>query len=224
MLKPDRFSCSQNIWLKRDPPVFAQHSEELCPDSPTDVHDAKPFVKKCITIVISHSFECESFYKEVSPVVCSHFGLMQFWPSLFSLIPQLLLPRLPAWGWPPQPLWHQGGIKSCHSGKLKHIKSNAFLVKLKHIKSNAFYQLFPFGGCRVPEKDQVVFNDIKSNAFLVKLKHITSNAFCQLFPFGGCWHPEKDQVVFNDSDDVFNWELEQGWSRPSEVVMVFCFC
>ena len=74
--------------------------------------------------------------------------------------------------------------------------SNAFLVKLKHIK----------------------------NAFLVKLKHIKSNAFHQVFPFGGCWGPEKDQVVFNDSDDVYNWELEQGWSRPSEVVMVFCFC
>ena len=45
---------------------------------------------------------------------------------------------------------------------------------------------------------------------MVKLKHIKSKAFHQLFPFGGCWGPEKDQVVFNDSDEVFNWELEQG--------------
>ena len=30
---------------------------------------------------------------------------------------------------------------------LKHVQSNAFMVKLKHIKSNAFHQVFPFGGC-----------------------------------------------------------------------------
>ena len=86
-----------------------------------------------------------------------------------------------------------------------------------------FVNYFLLEDVGVLKRDKVVFNDIKSNAFLVKLKHIKSNAFCQLFPFG-CWGPEKDWVVFKDSDVVFNWELEQGWSRPSEVVMVFCFC
>ena len=131
----------------------------------------------------------QMFQRHISRV-CNHFGLMQFWPSLFGLIPQLPLPGLLAWGWAPQPLWNQGGINPNILVKLKHVKSDAFLVKPKHIKSNAFCQLFPFGGCWGPEKDWVVFNDIKSNAFLLKLKHIKSNAFCQLFPFGGCWGPE----------------------------------
>ena len=66
--------------------------------------------------------------------------------------------------------------------------------------------------------------DIKSGHYEgVKLKHIKSNTFCQLFPLEDVGVLKRTELFLNDGD-VFSWGLEQSWSSPSEVVMVFWFC